>query len=52
MAYRFVTFPMTLQLHDLEDHLPVAGIKCSSTNICATLWAVSTDMARRAVPQW
>ena len=53
MAYRFMTFPMTLQLHDLEDHSPVAGhIKCSSRNICATHWAVSTDMARRAMPQW
>jgi len=50
MAYLFVPFPMTLD--DLEGHLRNAGlIKCNSTSICATFSTVSTDMARRAVPQ-
>ena len=48
MAYRFVSFPVTLD--DLQGHSPVAGlIKCNSTNICATFSTVLTDKARRAV---
>jgi len=50
MTYRFVPFPMTL--NDLEGHSPIAGLfKCNSTNIRATFRIVSTDTARRAVPQ-
>jgi len=52
MASWFVPFPMTLGdleeaillLHDLWN-------ACNSTNICAKFGAVSTDMARRAVPR-
>jgi len=40
MAYRFVSFPMTLG--DLYGH---------STNIYATFRTVSTDTVRRAVPR-
>jgi len=50
VSYRFVPFPM--KLNDLGRHSPVAGlIKWNLTNICATYSMVSTDTARRAVPQ-
>ena len=50
IAYRFVPFPMTLD--NFEGHSPVVGlIKCNLPNISATFCTVSTDTARRAVPQ-
>jgi len=52
VAYRFVPFPVTSELDDLEGHSPVAGlIKCNSTNMCATFRKALTDTARRAVPR-
>ena len=49
MAYQMVATAVTL--NDLEGHSPVADVfTCNPSNICAALYTISTDLARRAVP--
>jgi len=49
-AYRLVPFPMTLNW-PWRWSLAAGLLNCNSTSICATFRTVSTDTARRAVPQ-
>ena len=45
MAYEMAATALTL--NDLEGHSKVAGLfKCNSSNICATFYTMSTDIAR------
>ena len=49
MAYQMVANAVTL--NDLEGHSPLADVfKCNPSNICATFYTISTDVARRAFP--